>query len=512
FRHKAQTPAGLERRLAAYAPIPGFSDPPLISKPKTPPLNDEDYNLWTIELADADVELRELWFQEYRFRGEGRARGGFRLQPQRDAQTQRCKLELRSGTLTAGPYVVANNFHGELEAELDRHDPRQVAGEAIFGKISLRTDLTGELPDLAVAKLYTTSDGLSIERGAGKLEVRTDYEHGKWREGSRVRYEAEGVTLRSDKLTVTTAADLAAEIVKASPDARVQLSFASPRVNLDYRGVPEKIDGPFARGVRVSVEATAELTKPQHVTGASAELHAVVPAMRWLNQPLEQGELFTGGRSEAKLDAKWNDAAAGSGKLELELEKVAMLIDGQGIEATGKLEALASYDPKSERGQAKKLELELPVLGVSGDPMPGVLRVRGERLTWQGMPPERLDGRFELTSETISPLLPFVISSDILRSLAKALVKLGKTRAVAEVERSPAALEVRLVEAKSGDVEAFGVLRSESGAPHPCGRWYVQDGSLSVGVVQSDGETSVKPLVSPTWWRERPAQSRCGQR
>jgi hypothetical protein len=511
FRHKVQSPKGIERRLAQYAQIPGFSDPPLITEPKTPALNDDEYNLWTIHLEDVDVAASELWFQEYRYRGPARARGGFRLEPERDAQTERCRLDLNGGTLAAGPYVVMKDFNGTLEAELDRHDPREVPGEQIFGKISLKTDLRGEMPNMNVAKLYTEPDsGLSLERGAGSWRLQTDYEHGEWQKGSRVSFQTEGVTVRSDKLSVASAGELGAEIVQGGRDSRVEISYTSPRVDLGYRGVPEAIDAPFARGVRVALGATADLTKPQRLTSASADLRALVPAMRWLNQPLEQPGRFTGGRLDANVRAKWSDAEAGSGKVDLELHKVALQLEEEAIEVSGKLEAQAEYDPKAERGQFKQLALSLPELGVSGSSLPGKgLTLRSEHLRWHGMPPDRSDGRFELKADTISPLLPLVISSDILRTLAKALVNLGPTRALLEFEQTKPAWELRLLEAKSGELEAFGRYRSEKNVPHPCGRWYVQDGSLSVGVLQQGGETSVKPLVSPEFWRERPANPQC---
>ncbi|HKP55345.1 MAG TPA: hypothetical protein VJV78_01415 [Polyangiales bacterium] len=511
FRHKVEDLKGLERRVAQYAKIPGFSDPPLIKDPRTPSLNDDEYNLWTIHLEDADVGLRELWFQEYRYQGPGRARGGFRLQPERDAQTERCKLDLDGGTLTAGPHVVMKDFSGTLEAELDRHDPRQVMGEQIFGKISLKTELRGEMPNLDVTQLYTQSDGgVQLERGAGSWRVATDYEHGEWQKGSRVSFQTEGVTVRADKVSIASAGEASAEIVQGGRDARVELSYTSPRVDLGYRGVPEAIDAPFARGVRVALQASADLTQPQRLTGASADLRAVIPAMRWLNQPLDAAGLFTGGRADAGVHARWAESEAGGGELQATLQKVAMKLEEEAIEVSGNLEAQASYDPATERGQFHRLELSLPELGVSGSSLPGNgLKVRSENSHWHGMPPDRSEGRFELTADSISALLPFVISSDILRTLTKALVNLGKTRAVVEFEQTKPAWELRLVEAKSGDVEAFGRYRAEKSAAHPCGRWYVQDGSLSVGVLQQGGETSIKPLVSPSFWRERPASPHC---
>jgi len=135
-------------------------------------------------MNDADVSVVELWFQEYRWQGQGRATGGFHLKPERDAYTEGCVLTLEDGTLTAGPHVVANHFGGRLAAELDEHDPRQVSGEQIFAKISLETDVRGDMPNLNVSKLYTKGTSVDVARGGGSLLLKTALAHGVWSEGS----------------------------------------------------------------------------------------------------------------------------------------------------------------------------------------------------------------------------------------------------------------------------------------------------------------------------------------
>src|SRR5687768_518393 len=43
--------------IAALPPIAGFADPPLLDGgPEPPLLTDQNYNLWTVELEDVDVE------------------------------------------------------------------------------------------------------------------------------------------------------------------------------------------------------------------------------------------------------------------------------------------------------------------------------------------------------------------------------------------------------------------------------------------------------------------------
>jgi hypothetical protein len=509
FRHKVESPKGLEKRLAHYPKIEGFPDPPVFTKPRTPPLADDEYNLWTVELNDVDVSVSELWFLEYRWRGQGRATGGFHLKPERDASTERCVLTMEDGTLQAGPHVVAEHFAGRFTAQLDRHDPRQVQGVAIFGKISLETDLHGDVPNLNAMKLYLEPSDVEVSRGAGTLTLKTAYEHGVWSEGSEVRYETDGVMVRAGKATLSGAGELRALISRGGQDSRVVFSAAVPRAMLSWKGAPDKLPEPSARAVHVSLAATSDLTKPLRTTSISAQLKAAVPSLRWLGYPLERPDTFTGGSADASLSFEWAEGKLGQGELDARLEKAAFVLLDQPTELSGRFEAAGTYDRGNERGQLSKLQLELPEFGVQGEAVPGGIHVRGEHLHWQKLPPERFNAQLELRSETISALVKYVISSDLLRALAKLVVHVGKTRAVVQLEKTPNAFELVLPEAKSGDVEAFGQFRADKGVEHPCSRWFVQDGALSVGVVQSGGETSVEPLVPATWWRERPVTPRC---
>ena len=122
-----------------------------------------------------------------------------------------------------------------------------------------------------------------------------------------------------------------------------------------------------------------------------------------------------------------------------------------------------------------------------------------------------IQGRFVLDADNIEPFLPFVISSSILRAVAKVIVSLGKTHAVVELDRTPEALELTLEEARSAKLRVFGILRSEPGEPEPCGRFFLQNPPPHFGIELHHGENSVKPFVTPEQWRERPPTVSCGR-
>ena len=62
-----------------------------------PPLDEENYNLWTIHVEDVDVEVREVWAQMMRYEGDAHVVGAFRLRPAKRVWVGPADLEFRDG-------------------------------------------------------------------------------------------------------------------------------------------------------------------------------------------------------------------------------------------------------------------------------------------------------------------------------------------------------------------------------------------------------------------------------
>ena len=513
FRHRVHSAKGHERRLALYPRIAGYADLPLYEGPPTPPLTDEQYDLWTIQLEDVDARAKELWFLEYRFTGRARARGGFRLVPQRDAQTELCTLAL-DGVLSVGPKTAASKLEGWLHAQLDRHDPRVVHGAAIFAKISVNTKLDAAIPNFEFTEPYRSDGAVELSRGTGAVHARAQLEHGAWMENTAIRYQTAGITIAKKPVVVAGPLALNAEIVKGGRDSTLELAATTPRLQLAVRGTPEAIDGPSAHAVRLAFGVSADLTKPIEPRSGRAQAKLEVPELRWLNAALEHPALFTHGSSHADVDLRWSQEKPGGGTIALTAKEARFALAANVLQVSGSADAQITYDGPSERGMFDKLAVQLPGVAVKHDDewkaLPGGLHAQAERLRWQGLPPHRMQGRFTLDADNIEPFLPFVISSSVLRAVARLLVSLGKTHAVVELDRTPASLELRLEEAHSAKLRAFGILRSEQAEPEPCGRFFLQNPTVNFGIELHRGDTSIKPFISPEWWRERPPTISCG--
>ncbi len=513
FRHKVADTEGIERRLALYPKIAGFSDPPLFTEPKRPPLSDEQYDLWTIQLEDVDADVKELWFLEYRFTGTGRAKGGFRLQPERDARTDWCSLTL-DGALHVGKQAVASRLTGRIQAQLDRHDPRVVFGAQIFTKLSFDADLRAAIAGLEPTELYASADGPHLSRGMGTLRVLAKLRHGAWMKTTELRYNTAGVTLSQGHLVVAGALSSSVDLIKAGRAALFELSASSARLKLSFKGSPKALEGPTAHDVHVSTEVSADLAGEIRQTSMNASAKAQLPELAWLNYAFSSSKLLTGGSGQANATLEWNAGKSAKVQAALEVKNAGFNLGTIPMLLSGSAGAAVRYDPKTKQGHASRFGLELPQLAAlvknKWTPLPGGFQAHAERLSWHGLPPRRSRGRFELHSGTIKPWVPLLIRSGFTRSIAMALVNLGKAHAIVEFDRTPAALVLRLEEFQSGDVRGTGILRDQTDQEHPCGRFFVSSPKLGVGIVLYNGATSVRPFVSGNWWRERPPIESCG--
>lgn len=512
FRHRVHDTKGIEQRLALYPKIPGYADPPLYEGPPTPPLTDEQYNLWTIHLEDVDAGIKELWFLEYRFTGKGRAGGGFRMLPERDAQTERCTLKL-DGKLQAGPTTVFTKLSGRIGAQLDRHDPRIVQGAKIFGKISVDVDLHGDIPNLDVSRLYASAGDLVLRGGKGPLRLRAKAKHGAWQAETALSYTTERIAISQGHQGAAGALRLETRMLKTGKDSVVELTASTPRFTMFADGAPKDVPAPRATKLSVSLASTADLTEPIRLTALDAQTHLSVPHLLWLNHALDKKDLFLSGRASAQASMHWSEAEPTMSELALDATDAVFRLSGRAVRVSAKLDTRLRYDPKPKRGYAERVTLDLTQVAVADDErwktLPSGVHIDTQQLSWSDFPPHTFHARAEIQTDSIKPLVPIVIPSDILRALALVNFDIGKTRATVDVDRTANALAVRVSKAHSGSVEFSGLLKKEKReSGDPCG-WFFLDGSIiNVGVVIEAGSTSVKPMVSSTWWKEQPTDDK----
>jgi hypothetical protein len=152
---KVDSAAGQHERLAAFAET-GWARPPIRPpEPKNQPTPDySGKGQWTIELENVEVDVREIWFCEYRFLGAGHASGAFEVQPNQHVWVQEAKLKLQPGTLTAGKHELASNFHMDAQVDIERYEIEHHQDLTVLNFISIFAGVETSLKTLAPLRFY----------------------------------------------------------------------------------------------------------------------------------------------------------------------------------------------------------------------------------------------------------------------------------------------------------------------------------------------------------------------
>ncbi|HVY30171.1 MAG TPA: hypothetical protein VHB79_26620 [Polyangiaceae bacterium] len=465
MRHKVHEAEGHGTRLAAFPKIDGFADPPLYRGKPSPPIPDEQYDLWQVQVDDVVARARELWFLEYRFAGDAEARGAFLIRPARFVRVKPARLELISGTLAVGDESVARRVRGQIEVSLPSMDVQKTVGAAVFDLISARVklDLAGGALDFLNA--YRDAGSPSI-RGQARWMVEADVERGVVQPGSRLALETPAAELsvpgeRTPNWSVSGPLQGQFAVDEHAP-SRLSLSLLAARLSLS-RTDAAGLGSPAAEQVRLA--ATIEPTTLSHAPHLSA-LHLSVPRLNvpnlyWFEPWLSRdGSLRVDGRGEV------------SGELVCDAHDVCLLKHAR-LQASGA--RLAIRDRATE---------------------PLAVTLDAEQLTLPTASAQRLSGDASLSATPARALLPLVTSLPIKDAVAS-LLDLRELRARFELSGRPDDYELSIIEARSGDLSAKGFYRPK--ADRGLGAFLLKTPLMNFGIRIHGDSTSIAPLASDDW-------------
>jgi hypothetical protein len=184
--------------VGALPPIPEFKSPAVYEAfVLKPPIPDAQYNLWKVHFDDVDVGVSELWAQQFRYKGKGRARGKFQLRPSREVWVGPATLDLQPGLLSAGTYRVAPGLHGHIDCTVHPFDVRPVHGVEPLKFISARVRLDAPALDPQVYALFGGEPAPRVSSASGSLHVDLETRHGVLTPQSQVDIVQHGFELRA---------------------------------------------------------------------------------------------------------------------------------------------------------------------------------------------------------------------------------------------------------------------------------------------------------------------------
>jgi hypothetical protein len=229
YRRKVERAAAGERAVAAFPALAGFASPALLRETPKPleaePSMDELLSRWSVRIEGVDAGIDDLWFQQYRYQGPARVRGGFLLAPGRLVWVGPALLELDGGALHAGDHALAPRFTARAAVTFAPYDLAHNHGLQVFRALTGSVLIEAPLADLGAADLHL--DGLGVH-GAGVLTARLDAAAGLLLPGSslELRAPAVEVQLQGYRFAGEALAKLWVEHGAADVSARVTLDGA----------------------------------------------------------------------------------------------------------------------------------------------------------------------------------------------------------------------------------------------------------------------------------------------
>jgi hypothetical protein len=219
--------------MSALPPVPGFLDPPLADVgPPPPPLTDETYNLWSVQLDDViAAHVREVWVDTTRYSGDLEVRGRWVFRPLR-------WLDVGPATIDARPLDVSfgmvepwlSGVEGRLDVTVHPFDLGTIEGTDIVDQISVRADLRGTAWGAQMANRATGGQSVEITGAVASFVLHADVDHGVLEPGTRL--DTDPFDARATAAGVVFEASLQAELdVGAEGVAHAHLGAAAARIS-----------------------------------------------------------------------------------------------------------------------------------------------------------------------------------------------------------------------------------------------------------------------------------------
>ncbi len=302
MRRKLDSAAATPAALAALPPIAGVSAPPIKPAVEPPPISDEDYRLWSVQIDDAEATLvREVWFDAYHFTGEARVVGGFTLRPVRMATVSPTSVDVTRGELAIFGDAALDALSGHLDVTVAPFDPREVVGSSVVRTLTTTARGEGHVVDLAFVKHYMSDpSAFALSGGAGPMLVQVRVVGGVLAAPSAVSVDSERVVVEGDGHRAEAATHLALVVDAAAVPAEARISLELARFGVWHGPAPDPIVH-AARVVAHARSAELDLVRPFGDGSASLEWPDLVfPDLRRLDGYFGKGSTpFRGGVAHA---------------------------------------------------------------------------------------------------------------------------------------------------------------------------------------------------------------------
>lgn len=497
FREKVSstTEPRLVERVALFPKIPGFSDVPLrpsgAAKERTA---EEIEKLWSVAVDEVDGTISELWFDEYRYRGNGHVEGAFGLDPLRTLHVAPTRLELRGGDVTVGKEVIAKSFVMTLKASLPRFDVRHVEGIALLKAADLEVELSADLVALPLP-LYA-EDIVRIGPGGGRLEIAGGIKRGIPSTGSRIALEVDAICRKAPievrggaHVNARFTEDGLAEALARVPVASMVVGDDAGKTTFSVRGVD----------VRARI-ALPTIDEPTFEGGTVVIASTDAPDLQFLSRLLGEG-VPRAGNLHASFRGSVDREIVARGKLEASAQNVDLAFTGARVSGMAEVSGSFTSGPWLAGGRFTNARITSPRVSLK---LPGVPARKtavvgtAQEISWTGLVPRTFAAR-AFVRGTDARILTAIVEKDegVEAMAARSLVGPSPFSGGGSVYVANGVVRARIGQAVAGKVSVTGGLVQRKAGLDAA--FLLRALGLSIGLSVVHGEVGIKPLKSAEW-------------
>lgn len=483
--HRVVDPITNAARLAAFPEILGSTRPNHYDAPKAEAVPGK---LWTVRFADIDAELRLAWVLEYQVRGKMSARGGFFLDPSREAHVFPCRVEVDNAEIFVGEQRIAEGVQGTLSARVEPFDPRDAETLDVIPRMSAAIErFSAELDTLQFTELYLRPDRVAWS-GRGRVELDLRMVRGQLQDGSTAGIQLTPITVRAGAVSArgTGAIDLRAGTA-GRLDTQASFSFpaeqkgafslASSELGAVFEH--EVITDLVLRSARLEAERI-KFDGPDFLTGLLGETPAV---------PMS-------GEFDASLSLDLPQQGSSSLDAKMAARRVSFYRSGLrfGLTADGLVHCSGT------RSESEcKIDFHAPYVLFDQQPSKGGatlwLRAKTQHPLRVSLEQGTAAGRVQVVGSDPKTVVSDLIGEDWIVQLGLTLVPTGPLAGTIDIDRKPDALSLR-GDVSAGSTGVQGYLHTHEVIS---GAWVVDMPTHRWGFKLNPDGISPFPLVDSEW-------------
>jgi hypothetical protein len=446
MRVQVEDPKGMEKRIAAYPPLPGLPGKNVIHKAKAEQSEKREPE-WTVEVGGLDIAVKELWFFEYRYLGKGRLRGGFMVGPHVMEVTTAVQ-DLGPGEVRFGAeQVVAENLRGQVTADIPRLNPSEHADASFMELVTSRVNLRADVKTLSDLDAYAPE--LRVRDGAGPLAVDAYLDRGKLGPKTHFDFATDAVRVSGDGFGVAT--DLTLKLDAAGSKRQLPLARASSKATYVSlaRGM-RSFTVQFLDHVEEAELDTIQLSRSTDLEHASVRMPKITSTdLRDLPVVLPEGApvKVLGGELEGTVGLDMDQKYWVRGPVSASLRGLDLDLDGIRTRANVTLKTGVRANPKLKTHGVEKLALGLRDVSMHANDrnIEGWwLDLTSSRMTFHNTDPPRFDGIIDIHARDLAPVLQGLAQKDVISKLIPLFTSLGDFRAATAIRTAGPVTDVAL--------------------------------------------------------------------